>query len=104
MPPVATEPQTLHLTADITFSQAEQVEASRKVPTLEILAYTGGFMNVPGWGLLCIDLNGLETGQVAVLADHDAKRSGVVGHGLAAIEGGKLIVRGQISADSEAAR
>ncbi len=80
------------------------VIASRKIPTLEIIAYTGGFMNVPGWGPLCIDLNGLEAGQVAVLTDHDANRSGVVGHGLATIEDGKLVVRGQISADGDAAR
>jgi len=82
----------------------DTVEAARKLPTIEIIAYTGGFMNVPGWGPLCIDLNGLEAGQVAVLADHDANRSGVVGHGLASIEGGKILVRGQISADGDAAR
>ncbi|HPY77048.1 MAG TPA: hypothetical protein PLQ45_04325 [Anaerohalosphaeraceae bacterium] len=82
----------------------DTVEASRKLPTLEIVAYTGGFMNVPGWGPLCIDLNGLEAGQVAILADHDANRSGVVGHGIATVEANKLVVRGQISADGEAAR
>ena len=80
------------------------VIASRKPPTLEIVAYTGGFMTVPGWGPLCIDLSGLEAGQVAVMADHDANRTGVVGHGIATVESGQLIVRGQISGDSEAAR
>ena len=82
----------------------DTVNAARKLPTLEIVAYTGGFMNVPGWGPLCIDLNGLEAGQVAVLADHDANRSGVVGHGMASVEGNRLLVRGQISADGDAAR
>lgn len=82
----------------------DTVQASRNLPRLEIVAYTGGFMNVPGWGPLCIDLNGLEAGQVAILADHDANRSGVVGHGLASVEDNKVIVRGQISADGEAAR
>ena len=38
----------------------DTVKAARKLPTLEIVAYTGGFMNVPGWGPLCIDLTGLE--------------------------------------------
>ena len=90
-------PTFIHLPIDT-------VKAARKLPTLEIVAYTGGFMTVPGWGPLCIDLNGLEAGQVAVLADHDANRSGVVGHGLASVEDGKVIVRGQISADGEAAR
>jgi hypothetical protein len=82
----------------------DTVNAARKLPTLEIVAYTGGFMNVPGWGPLCIDLAGLEAGQVAILADHDANRSGVVGHGTATVEADKLVVRGQISADGEAAR
>ncbi len=81
-----------------------QVLASQRLPALEIVAYTGGFMTVPGWGPLCIDLKGLEAGQVAVLADHDAKQSGVVGHGTASVEGGRLVVRGLMSADSEAAR
>jgi|GEM_PF-2861947 len=36
----------------------DTVQASRKLPRLEILAYTGGIMNVPGWGPLCIDLSG----------------------------------------------
>lgn len=82
----------------------DTVQASRKLPRLEILAYTGGIMTVPGWGPLCIDLSGLEVGQVAVLADHDSNRSGVVGHGTASVEAGKLFVRGQISADGDAAR
>ena len=82
----------------------DTVKAARKLPTLEIVAYTGGFMNVPGWGPLCIDLDGLHDGQVAVLADHDSNRSGVVGHGLASVEGSRLLVRGQISADGDAAR
>jgi len=103
MPPVVMEPEILNLIAEITLQNTETLTASRKIPTLEIVAYTGGFMNVPEWGPLCIDLNGLEAGQVAVLTDHDANRSGVVGHGLATIEDGKLVVRGQISADGDAA-
>jgi len=90
-------PTFIHLPIDT-------VNAARKLPTIEIVAYTGGFMTVPGWGPLCIDLNGLEAGQVAVLADHDANRSGVVGHGMATVEGNRLVVRGQISADGQAAR
>lgn len=100
MKTLATESQPLNLIAAITL----QAGTAQRVPTLEIVAYTGGFMTVPGWGPLCIDLNGLKAGQVAILADHDAKRSGVVGHGIAAVEGGRLVVRGQMSADSEAAR
>ena len=104
MPPLVMESQTLNLIAAITLQSPDGIAAAQRVPTLEIVAYTGGFMTVPGWGPLCIDLKGLEAGQVAVLADHDAKQSGVVGHGTASVEGGRLVVRGQMSADSEAAR
>lgn len=34
----------------------DTVNAARKLPTLEIVAYTGGFMNVPGWGPLGIQV------------------------------------------------
>ncbi len=85
-------PGTLELHGEV---QVPGFEASRKIPAVEILAYTGGFMDVPGYGQLCIDLGGLEAGPVAVLADHESRRNGVVGHGLASIEGDKLTVRGQ---------
>lgn len=75
---------------------AEGVTLGGKLPTVEIVAYSGGLMRVPGWGDVVIDLSGLDAaaGQVAILADHDSKRTGVVGHGSASIEGGKLIDRG----------
>lgn len=77
----------------------------RKAPKISIVAYTGGLMAVPGWGPVAIDLTGLDaTGQVPLLADHNATVSGVVGHGEAHVQGDRLIVAGVMSGTSEAAR
>jgi len=84
-----------------------RVEAGEKRrPRINILAYTGGIMRVPGWGDIVIDLAGLDvSGGVAILSDHDSTRRGVVGHGRAEIAGSKLLtVVGTISATGQAAR
>jgi hypothetical protein len=74
-------------------------------PRISIVAYTGGVMRVPGWGDVAIDLTGLDaTGQVPLLADHDARVSGVVGHGQANVMDGRLVVAGVMSGAGEAAR
>ncbi len=76
-----------------------------KKPRISIVAYTGGLMNVPGWGPVAIDLGGLDAaGQVPLLADHDARVGGVVGHGEASVVNGRLIVAGVMSGAGEAAR
>lgn len=76
-----------------------------KLPTVSILAYTGGIMKVPGWGNTVIDLASLDTsGGVAILSDHDSSRRGVVGHGSAEARDSRLIVTGSISATGQAAR
>lgn len=76
-----------------------------KLARVEILAYTGGLMKVPGWGLVAIDLAGLDaSGQIAILADHDATRRGLVGHGVAMIRDGRVHVSGTASAPTEASR
>lgn len=77
----------------------------RKLPTVSILAYTGGIMKVPGWGNIVIDLSNLDaSGGVAILSDHDSSRRGVVGHGSAQVRDNRLIVTGSISATSQAAK
>ena len=74
-------------------------------PRISIVAYTGGVMRVPGWGDVAIDLTGLDvTGQVPLLADHDARVGGVVGHGQASVVDGRLMVTGVMSGAGEAAR
>ena len=75
-------------------------------PKAAIVAYSGGLMRVPGWGLLAIDLNGLDlkASQVAILSDHDASLGGVLGQGSAQVVDGQLLVAGTISATTEAAK
>ncbi len=76
-----------------------------KHPRISIVAYTGGVMRVPGWGDVAIDLTGLDaSGQVPLLADHNATVSGAVGHGEASVVDGRLIVTGVMSGAGEAAR
>lgn len=82
-----------------------EVACGGKLPRLDILAYNGGVMRVPGWGMLAIDLAGLDlTGQVRVLADHDASLDGILGHGMAEKRDGKLLVSGAISSTTDTAR
>ena len=48
-----------------------------KRPRINIVAYTGGVMRVPGWGDVAIDLAGLDaSGQVPLLADHAPASAG----------------------------
>ena len=53
-----------------------------KQPRFEILAYTGGIMNIAGWGPVVIDLAGCSLPKtVPVLVDHDNSLKGVIGSG-----------------------
>ena len=82
-----------------------EVACGEKLPRLDIVAYNGGLMSVPGWSALAIDLAGLDlAGQVRVLADHDATLDGILGHGTAETRDGKLRVSGAISATTDTAR
>ncbi|MBI1338074.1 MAG: hypothetical protein GC164_14095 [Phycisphaera sp.] len=90
-----TMPETLDLTASVNVN---------KLPGVNIVAYTGGLMTVPQWGLIVIDLAGLELGQVPILADHESRLAGIVGHGDAQVRDHRLIVAGSISATGEAAQ
>jgi phage head maturation protease len=83
-----------------------EIRAAGKPPAVTIVAYTGGLMTVPGWGPVAIELAGVDisAAQVSILADHDSRLSGIVGHGRAAIDGRKLVVAGTITPTTEAAR
>jgi hypothetical protein len=74
-------------------------------PRLRIVAYSGGPMNVGGWGPIVIDVAGVEASdRIAILADHDQRLSGVVGHGSVSVEGGSLIVDGAVTGVGQAAK
>lgn len=84
---------------------AIEAGADRRKPRINVVAYTGGLMAVSGWGDVAIDLAGLDaTGQIPLLADHDARVGSVVGHGQARVANGRLIVTGVMSGAGEAAR
>lgn len=67
-----------------------------------IAAYNGGVMTVPGWGSLVIDLAGLDAADsVPLLADHNSRLEGIVGHGRPVIADGRLVVEGTIDRDTD---
>jgi hypothetical protein len=92
---------------ELLLSAAEvEIQAAGKSPAVTIVAYTGGLMSVPGWGPIAIDLAGIDASaeQVGILADHDSRLSGIVGHGKAVVANGKLLVQGTITPTTDAAR
>jgi hypothetical protein len=82
-----------------------EIAATGQPRSVVITAYSGGLMNVPGWGPLVIDLAGLDLSapQVGILVDHDDSLNGIVGHGEAVVRDGKLLVAGTL-AGTDAAR
>jgi len=92
---------------EMLLSAAEvEIQAAGRTPTVSIVAYTGGLMVVPGWGPIAIELSGIDASaeQIGILADHDASLRGIVGHGRAAVAGGRLVVSGSITPTTDAAR
>ncbi len=83
-----------------------EILAASKSPTVNIVAYTGGLMTVPGWGPVAIDLTGIDAGgdQVSILADHNASINGIVGQGRAIVNAGRLLVQGNINPSTQASR
>jgi hypothetical protein len=70
---------------------------------VKILAYSGGLMRVPSWGLIAIDLDNLDTsGQIKILVDHENSVSGLIGYGQAFIEKRQLVITGKILDSTEA--
>jgi hypothetical protein len=92
---------------EMLFATSEvEIVASPKVPTVNIVAYTGGLMSVSGWGPIVVDLAGIDASaeQIGILADHDASLKGIVGHGKAVVANGRLLVRGTITPSTDAAQ
>ena len=83
-----------------------EIQAVGKPPAFTIGAYTGGVMNVPGWGSVALELSGIDATaeQVSILVDHDSRLACIVGHGKAVVAGGRLLVRGTIAGSTDAAR
>ena len=93
-------PPLLFGSATVEFQAAES-----RQPTVTITAYTGGVMTVAGVGSVVIDTTGIDSkDQIPLLADHDANLRGIVGHGSVTVNGGEVIVTGQILTTTDAAK
>jgi phage major head subunit gpT-like protein len=95
---------SIDLTAPVVIAQG--IEAAdgqaKKLPTIQVDAYNGGPMRVGGYYRpVVIDLAGVAgLGRpIPVLRNHDAER--IVGHGVAAVDGGAIKLAGTLSAENE---
>jgi Mu-like prophage major head subunit gpT len=71
-----------------------------KPPRISILAYSGGIMNVAGYGDIVIDLVGLTLpGRVTLLADHISTLDKVAGSGTPSVVTGRLVVEGTLASN-----
>ncbi len=75
--------------------KAKAAAGSRR---LSIVAYSGGLMNVAGFGPVVIDLAGMTfNASLPLLADHENAVSAVVGAGFPRVESGRLVLDGTTS-------
>lgn len=90
----------------LTANAEVQIEGSAaKAPRVYVLAYTGGVMDVPGYGPVAIDLSGVEAAaSIPILIDHDSSIDGIAGHGKPLTSTRKLAVEGSLSLTSPAAQ
>jgi len=88
--------------ADVAIVATEPDEdGSQQPPRVDITAYTGGIMSVPGFGRVVVDLAGMEhRDKVTLLADHNNRLGSIVGSGTPAITDGQLRVSGTIASTS----
>lgn len=95
---------TATLPSELCFQARAVLEASdTKAPKLSIVAYNGGEMRVAGFGLVVIDVKGCELpDSIPILADHRNEIEAAAGSGSPSVTGGKILVRGQIAAESDA--
>src|SRR5262245_61128966 len=92
MRPPATE--LLRLQASVELQGAAEGKPARVV----IVAYSGGIMQPSGFGDAAIDLAGLKLpSRLPLLADHEQALGAVAGHGAPRVEGGQLLVLGELA-------
>ena len=94
----------LAVPASITPAVAAADGQPARLPAVQLNAYNGGPMSVPGYPHpVVVDLQGaIDVGSVKLLRDHDPSR--IVGHGSATIDGNSLNASGVVSGTSEDAR
>jgi phage major head subunit gpT-like protein len=96
----------LKFSGDVTFLQAADGEAAASPKKFRIVAYTGAPIR-QGWSreAVIIDMAGMTLpATVPIVMGHDYALGSILGQGRPSIQGGQLIVEGEILAESETAR
>ena len=96
----------LKLASNVTFLQAADGEAAAGPKKFRIVAYTGAPIR-QGWSRepVVIDLAGMTLpATVPIVMGHDYSLGSILGQGRPSVQGGELIVEGEILADSDTAR
>lgn len=94
--------ESIQLTADVELQAAEGDKPGR----IDITAYTGGTMRLPGLGITVVDVEGINTGtgEITLLADHDNAVASIVGRANVRKQSGQLLATGTITDATEAGR
>ena len=96
----------LKLSTDVTFLQAADGDAAASPKKFRIVAYTGAPIR-QGWSRepIVIDLAGMTLpSTIPIVLGHDYGLDSILGQGTPSVQGGELIVEGEILADSDTAR
>lgn len=96
----------LKLETNVTFLQAADGDAAASPKRFRIVAYTGAPIR-QGWSRepVVIDLAGMKLpSTIPIVLGHDYALGSILGQGTPTVQGGELIVEGEILADNETAR
>jgi len=97
---------SIKLDSQVTFLQAADGESAPGPKKFRIVAYTGAPIR-QGWSRepVVIDLAGMTLpSTIPIVIGHDYALGSILGQGVPSVQGGQLIVEGEILADSENAR
>ena len=85
-------------------SRIEAAAGESKPTKISIVAYSGGIMNVVGFGPTIVDLAGLKLpASVPLLADHENRLNAVAGGGKPEVKSNRLHVNGALADTAPAA-
>jgi hypothetical protein len=97
---------SIKLSTNVTFLQAADGESAPGPKKFRIVAYTGAPIR-QGWSRepVVIDLAGMSLpSTIPIVIGHDYALGSILGQGVPSVQGGQLIVEGEILAESENAR
>ena len=96
----------IKLASEVTFLQAAEGDAAPGPKRFRIVAYTGAPIR-QAWSRepVVIDLAGMTLpSTIPIVMGHDYSLGSILGQGRPSVQGGQLVVEGEILADSETAR